>query len=216
MPDAEPGHLLFHLTLITTLHGQQCQNGFYFRNRNNMDTGDATLSAAVNALNGSWITRIYDAWKAILNNQVQFRSVISSSLIPRNGPIAEQIFLTGTGDQPNESLPSFCAAVLSLRSGFTGKSNRGRLYIAGVGEDNSSAGRLDIDTLAGLQNIGDQLINNYGPVGSDPLFEYIIYSRTLGQTESGDYTITGMIPVVACIPRSIIYSQRHRLIGVGT
>lgn len=150
------------------------------------------------------------------NNQVAYRSVIGTVLEPKNGAQVETIFEVGGGAQPNESLPSYVSAVLTLRSGFSGKSNRGRSYYSGVSEDAHSTGRLTTDNLTALQDVGDQLLTDFGPVGTQSDGRYVIFSRKLGLTEGGLYNNLGNIPVTAVLARSILGTQRHRLIGIGT
>lgn len=158
----------------------------------------------------------FAAIKNFQNNQVHYNSLICTVMIPRNGPILEHVYSTGSGDQPDESLPSYCAAILSLRTGLGGKSNRGRLYIAGVSEGDTSAGQLDVAAFAGLQDIGDKLIALFGPTGGSTFFRYVIWSKKLG-TGGGSFLLpTGIRPITQVLPRDILGTQRHRLIGVGT
>lgn len=216
MPTYAPGQMLFRLVMTMNLHSQICQNGFYFTNRGTVNTDSTPLSSHSNALIASFMLRIYDDIKLLTNNQLQFRAFHSAILLPEGGPISEEIILSGTGSQPDESLPSYCAAILSLRSGFGGKSYHGRLYFPGISENDTSDSKLDAVTYSQLSLIGDKLIANYGPTGSDSLFRYIIYSKKLGLDQDDRYTYLGIIPVVQCVARLELGTQRHRKIGVGT
>ena len=208
--------LLWRLQLNHTLHAQICQNQFYFCNRGTCPDDDDTLAGRANALISSFEIRILNDILQFWNNQVGLNSIIATTVVPHLGPIAEKIYNATTGFQVNESLPGYCAAILSLRSGFGGRSYRGRVYFTGISEDDSGAGRLGVDSFNILDTIGDKLIANYGPVGSDSLFKFVIYSRTIGPGIIEDGRIAGVIPVVQCLPRSILGTQRHRLIGHGT
>jgi len=215
VPEVDSHNLLFHLTFHHTLHSQQCQNGFYFTNRIPLDDDEGDLRLYMADLITQFNSQIYPLIKSFQNNQVHYNSLIATCVIPRNGPILETIYETGSGDQPDESLPSYCAAILSLRTGLGGKSNRGRLYIAGVSEGDTSAGQLDVAAFAGLQAIANQLLSLFGPTGGSTFFRYVIWSRKLG-APGGLLLPTGIRPILQILPRDILGTQRHRLIGVGT
>lgn len=215
MAMAAPLTLLWHITLSYTLHGQRCQNGFYFSNRGSIDDSPGILGAYTTGICSDFNTRIMPGIKAFQNNQVHYNALVCSTLIPHNGPLGELIFEVGSGDQADESLPSPIAAILTLRTGFGGKSNRGRLYFAGVSENDSEGSRLLPDSLTALQNIGNDLIGNYGESGSEGVLRYVIFSKKLGWGEEMGYIAAGIRPVSHTVARSVLGTQRHRLIGKG-
>lgn len=210
------GSMVIHLTFVQTLHGQTIQNGFYFTNKNSWDTTANGHETKLKSLIARFILSIVPKFALIQNNQVAYRTVIGTVLYPKDGAQAETIFESGGGAQPNESLPSYVSGVLTLRSGYGGKSNRGRLYVGGIGEDNHTASRVDAYTLTALQNLGDELLTSFGPVGTFSGNSYVIYSRKLGLSEGGLYLPIGCIPVTATQARSVLGTQRHRMIGIGT
>lgn len=215
MPTTPAFTILWHLTFLQELHGQQVQNGFYFANRQAIENDETVIAQHALGLITFWNAWVYASFKGFQNNQVHHRGIVVSTQIPRHGPIAEYVYETGSGDQPDESLPSYCAAILSLRTGFGGKSNRGRLYIAGVSEGNTADGVLDVDSFAALDSIGDNLIAGFGPSGSSSFYQYVIYSKKLGNPNDNIPTFAGVRPVTACLARRNLGTQRHRLIGVG-
>jgi len=216
MPSQPPGNLLWHLTLQYTLHAQRCQNGFYFTNKNSLDDSPAMLGPYTQAIANGFNTRMLASLQAFQNQQVVYNHIVVSTLIPHEGPIGELDLETLNGFGGDESLPSYCAAILTLRTGFSGKSNRGRLYIAGINEDSATASRLTPDGLAGLTYIGNQLLANYGATGSDPDLRYVMYSKKVGYGTGPFYGTSGIRPVTHIVPRSVLGTQRHRLIGKGT
>lgn len=216
MAAQDPHRLLWKLILNHTIHGQICQNGFYFVNRGIVNDDEATLASHANALRASFETRMLTDFLIFWNNQVSVNSIHVSTIVPHLGPVHETIYETFTGFQTDEALPSYCSAVLSLRSGLGGKSRRGRLYIGGLSENDTNTGRLGPDSFAQLVVIGNKLIANYGATGSDTLFRFVIYSRLLGPSRVNGGPIVGVTPVTHCNARLILGTQRHRLIGVGT
>lgn len=211
-----PMRLLWKLIVNHTIHGQLCQNGFYFANRPSVEDDEATLASFAQAARASFVTRILPDLLGFWNNQVAVNSIHVTTIVPHLGPVHEHILETTTGFQTDEALPSYCAAILSLRSGLGGKSRRGRIYFGGLSENDTSTGRLGVDSFVALTEIGNKLIANYGATGSDTLFRFVIYSRLIGPARVNGGPIDGVTPVTHCNARSILGTQRHRLIGVGT
>lgn len=213
MAQFEPGNILAHLTLVQTLHSQTIQNGYHFTNRDSMS--EASLPDLMAQLISHFTLFILPSIKAFASQEVVYRAMVASVLIPHDGPIFEQVLETSDGSQGYESLPSYCAAVITLRSGFGGKRNRGRSYYAGPVGELCSNSRLDPDYLAVLQNIGNQLVNTFGYLGGISPFTYAVYSRKGGDLESGKPTAIGIVPIRQAVARSILGTCRHRKIGIG-
>lgn len=205
--------LLIHLTLVQQLHGQTIQNGYYFSNKDLFD--DADLPAALTALIETFRVTVLPDIQFIQSQECVARSLIATTLIPANGPISETILETSQGVQVEPSLPSYCASILTLRSGFGGKSNSGRSYYAGLGQGFSTAGRLDAGVLTGLQNIGDKLLAFFGDAAGTSPFGYVIFSRKIGTNEGGSLNGLGISWVTQTIARIVLGTERHRKIGIG-
>lgn len=208
-----PLNILVHLTLVQQLHAQTIQNGWYFTNRDTYQ--DSNLAGDMGTLISHFNLFVMPHIKGLQSQEVVHRSLIASALIPADGPIVETILETSQGDQASASLPSYCSAILTLRSGFGGKSNRGRTYVAGISEGFQSASRLDGDTLTRLQNLGNQLLSSFGLAAGINPFVYVIYSRKLGVDGSGTWTKNGIRVVRQTIARSVMGTTRHRKIGIG-
>ena len=217
MPPPQIG--LYHLTLIGSLHNQQTQNGFYFKDRNDSPDDDYQLS--LTDLMNDFMNNIYDKIKLWANQEWHTVGLIGTTLFPRNGPMIELGPLAEEGAQTDDSLPSYCAGVLAVRTGVGGRRYRGRIYFAGVSENLCSAGRLNGGSLTQLQDIGNALLVRYGAGGSSLRHVYGVYSRV-----EGDDRQAGPPPFITHSPlafhtatqitaRSIVYTQRKRLIGHG-
>lgn len=176
---------------------------------------DDFLGERVLGLGTDFIFQMLPKFQDFQNQQVQYVGVVVTTLIPFEGPLAEVPILNTTGNQPDESLPSTVAAILSLRSGNSGKTNRGRLYIGGIGENEHAAGRLLPDAFTSLNDIGNGLYARFGLSGSSPYFNHVIYSRLHGIDE-GQWTAGGIRIITQYVPRQVLGTQRHRLIGHGT
>lgn len=216
----DDGRPMYHLSLISELHGQQIQNGYYFVPSSAHTNPDNRQDAfdIVERFNA----RIMGAIQAFSNDDLHFIALICATMIPHYGAIYERPFETGEGAVPNESLPSYCAGVLSLRTGLGGRSNRGRSYYAGVGALDSERSKLTASGFSRLQAIGDALLLGFGSSIADNLFHYGVYSKKLGNVPrvpplvGSDMTLAGFTPITNAIARHEIYTNRHRLTGHGT
>jgi len=210
-----PYSLLWHLTLQYRLHAQICQNGFYFSNKIALNDQEAFIDGTPIFLANHFVQFMLPTIIAFQNTQVLYDGLVVSTLIPANGPLAERPIANQTGAQPDESLPSYCAAILSLRTGLGGKSNRGRLYFAGVSEGDSADSILTPSAFTALEDIGNELQSIYGASGSEGHYHHVIFSKKLGYS-NGVYSAAGIRPIAQYVSRKQLGSQRHRLIGHGT
>lgn len=206
--------LLWHLTLAYNLHGQKCQNGFYFSNRIDLHDQEAFIATAPQTLGVHFGNFLLPKIKLLQNQEVHYEALVVVQLIPSEGPVFEFPVANDSGAQGNESLPSFVAAVLSLRTGFAGKSNRGRLYFAGIPEDHALNSELNADSFTALSDIGNELISIYGPTGSEGHFHHIVFSKKHGYS-NGVWSTAGIRKINQYIPRRNLGTCRHRLKGKG-
>jgi hypothetical protein len=213
MANFERHQMLFHLTLVQNLHGQIIQNGYYFTNRDLFNDNDT--AAQLGLLINHFTLFIMPHLKNMQSQELVYRAMVANQVVPINGPIVESVIETSQGNLADESLPSYCAAVCTLRSGFGGKSNRGRSFYAGICETDTQGSRLSPDLLALLQNLGNQLISTFNDAAGINPFVYVIYSRKMGDSESGHPTAGGIRVIRQAIARSVLGTQRHRKIGIG-
>jgi len=209
---------LFHLTLRQSFDGQLVQNGYWFRTLPDSPVPPSDLAMA-GIIAGTFQAQVLPAIQMFANQQVQFEAIVVATIVPVEGAIFETILETSNGVQPNNSLPTFCAGLLSLRTGLGGRSNRGRSYYAGISEDSSSVSRLDADSFARLQDVGNSLLSAFGPTPTQPFVEYGVWSRLRGENIGGDSNFdigAGFTPITQCVARRLIATQRHRKIGHGT
>lgn len=205
--------MVFHITLNYRLHGQICQNGFYFTNKGAMS--DDFLEERVLALGVDFLDKMLPIYAAFQNNQVEYLPLVVTTLNPLNGPMAELLPAISGGFQGDESLPSYCAAIVSCRTGFAGKTNRGRFYVGGIGENEHAAGRLSASAFTALHDFGNELSNRFGPSGSHPYFSHIIFSKKFGYA-NGVWSPAGVRMITHYVPRQTLGTCRHRLLGIGT
>lgn len=193
---------LFHFRALTT-------------SPHSSHTGEA------NALINDVKTLILPKIQAFASDDWTALTILCVSLIPRPGVLLEDRLGNATGFQPDESLPSFCAGLLSLRSGVAGRSAHGRIYIPGVPENALDSSKLTGVALGLLSDIGTALTARFGNTGSSNYARYCIFSRKLGVTRNPGppptltYSMTGAFTVSSVIARPEIATQRKRKLQRG-
>lgn len=120
-----------------------------------------------------------------------------------------------TGDP----LPPQNSMLLSFKTGQKGRRKRGRAYIPGVAEANTTNGLVTGTQLTALQALGAGLINAYGPSGTNSNYKLVVWSpeqltapppKTF-KPRPGDIRTN----VTVAEASSIVRTQRHRAFGVG-
>lgn len=206
------------IKVIGELHGQLTENRFWFRG--GTASPASTVAAEIGALNNDFLANIIPVMKNFCNQEWHAVTMLTVQMSANPGVFIDNV-LTGGGIQLEHSLPSYCAGLLSLRTGLTGRSRVGRLYIPGVAADRSSASRLDGDYLAILQTLGSTLLTRYGPSGVHAYGRIGVFSRLLGVTRVPlptphlTYSTAGWTQVTTFIARSTVYTNRKRLLTVG-
>lgn len=111
----------------------------------------------------------------------------------------------GPGSDANNPLPALAAVCISFRTGFTGRSARGRNYITGFGVDNlaTNENRIVSSTITALQNAYG-LLNSYVTAAN---WAHVVISRyTLGSARpSGVY-----LPVTTYLVTDDLWDTQRR------
>lgn len=209
---------LYRIKIIGELHGQLTETAFWFRGA---DTSTwTTAQNELTSLNSHFVANIVPAYKLFCNQQWTHKTTLSTQMTAVPGYFIDNVG-SGGGTQVADSLPSYCAGLLSLRTGLTGRSRVGRIYVPGVSEDLSSNSRLEDQYLTILQSLGSALLNFYGPSGSFAHARVGVFSRKLGVTRnpgpppSLSYSLNGWTQVTAFIARREIATQRKRKLARG-
>lgn len=210
---------LYRLNLIGELHGSLTNNLFHFQGgRNaNINTHANELTTLCNDFTNNILPKIL----LFAGDDFKAKSLLGVSLIPRPGVLVEVRYAEASGVQSDDCLPSFCAGLLSIRTGVGGRSGHGRVYIPGVPENLSSDSRLEGTHLALLNDIGTTLNARYGPTGASNLAFFGIFSRKLGVTRSLGppvtltYSMNGFMKMTTWIARPEIATQRKRKLFTG-
>lgn len=204
---------VFLLRLHYSLHGQNCENGYWFHGTTTCINVYPSVLDELIALMQQFEVTVLPLIVAFCNDQVHFQRLDGVTKDPLFGPIHTDIFEDIGGSQPNDSLPGFNAAVLSLYTGNGGRQNRGRSYYAGISEDQSADGLIDVASHLALQAIGDELLLRFGPHTTNPCWRYMLFHETAFR--NGVPLQNALSFIVDCKARREIRSQRHRMLGHG-
>lgn len=209
---------LYKIKIIGELHGQATETSFWFKGA---DTSTwTTVQNELASLRADFLTNIVPAYKLFCNQNWSAKTMLSIQMTSVPGIFIDDV-LTGGGTQTGDSLPSFCAGLLSLRTGLTGRSRVGRIYVPGVSEDLSSNSRLEGAYTSVLQSLGSTLLARYGPSGSFAHCRIGVFSRKLGAVRnpgpppSISYNLSGWTQVTSFIARNEVATMRKRKLAHG-
>lgn len=160
------------LQLRGRLHGQAVYNVLHFRYK----TAGASDAALASTVAQAFAT----ALRAHQSNEFTWESAVARALVPARDAVAVPMPSGTIGQVVANSLPAVCAAVIKLGTGVPGREHRGRLYLGGIPATVETDSRLDSAYVSDLQSTMAQLVATYGAGGSDPDYEWGIFSRKRG------------------------------------
>jgi hypothetical protein len=205
--------VLWRVVLHQLLNNIHVQNVFHFTNKELIP--DEALDDYTAGLLDDFNTRIKTHWQEAQSNKVGWTKLTNTVVIPTFGPFAEFIYAASEqGLQEGNTIPAFCAAVMTKNTGLSGRRNRGRFYLCGLTEAAVFEEEIVDFEFLHLQTICGQLISNWGPFGSDQRNEIVLYSHKDGDV-GGIATYAGVKKIVQVVPRRTCFTQRHRLLGRG-
>jgi len=213
MPETAQQGDKFQVRIVGLVEGQETNNILYFAAAAPIDDVELRLIVAlVQCFQQHLIPVMSSAWK--------LQHLVWKRVNPTLG--VENIYIPG-GDlqgQGNENaLPSFCSALVSIRTDLGGRSHRGRMFLPGLPEvatDNSvfltdSAFWLAVVAFAACVTtkfiVGD-------PVGQNQ-FQMMLYSRKLGGS-TFPLQNAGFTAVKRLIPNQVVATTRSRKVGRGS
>lgn len=203
------------LAVLGTVGGQTHVHTLHFRQMSDPAATDQSLIDA-------WQTNVRDTYRNLFStadNPVQritARQVCGT--IPLRAAVEEVEVapnIAGSQTVSGERMPSWLAAVVSVRTSLSGRRRRGRFFIGGLYEIMQNAGTLDPPQLGAVQAYIDDLIAAFvTPSTGTGGWRLVVHSRTLAQPgvqcQDSSTLVSGMIA------RSAIGSMKSRRAGSGT
>ena len=193
--------------LIYSDDNQVCMNTLYFSFGATPSAADLTLLAAdVGAWWGSYIA-------PAVCNVVFLDEVIATDM-------GSQFGAQGTADPviqggvTTEQAPNNASPCISFRTGFRGRSFRGRNYIVGLPNANLNVNIVDFDFQDAIRSAYQRLIDKTAGI-TNPAWDWCVVSRFSGVDTNGKPVprTTGIFTFVSEVlfVDSVVDSQRRRL-----
>lgn len=205
---------VWRVLLQGRIEEQLCENVLFFR----AATPDPDVLAGLLAdLIECFLTGLVPA----LGSTYTFEQAVAQRITPTMG--AEVIFTPDNtfsvqGAAAGDAEPSFVSALISLRSNRAGRSGRGRMFIAGIPEGETTAslinseGALWAALLAFIVcMLGKFISPDVPPAGQ---WEWGVFSRKIGGTKD-PFSALGFAPMIAATPKQLLATTRSRKIGHG-
>jgi len=204
---------LFQVRVKGFIEGQETNNVLHFRC--SAASSDVELHLIL-VLIECFVTHLLPAW----SNQWTLDTVIWKRVSPTLSPEFVASATTGqVGALTTDSLPTFNAALVSIRTAEGGRSKRGRMFLAGIPESATLKSSFDLTgatwaaILAFVACLVDKFVDN-GELGSDR-FNLGVYSRKIGGA-TFPYGAAGFTPAVSLNAVALVATMRSRKVGRGS
>lgn len=204
---------LWQVRIKGFLLGSECNNVLHFRSETaSADVDTDLVIKIINCIVDNLLTGLAQAYVA--------DTVIWKRVGPTLGPEFITPFPPGSmgGQALNDALPSFNAALISIRTGEGGRSKRGRMFLAGlpdngvVGNSMQTVGATWVAILAFVACVVTAFIDN-GELGTGR-FGLGVYSRKIGGA-AFPYGAAGFTRAVLLSPVALVATMRSRKQGRG-
>lgn len=185
------------LTVTGVLHGQTVQSVLHYRKINQGAGNELALIQA-------WQTSVKPQYLNCCSAEYEMTQLAAQIVGPGapEAPFVQPIgFSNGEGSA--NSLPSSVAACITKRSLTPGKKGRGRVYMPAVPTTFEVDSKLNDTGFQTYAALGDILKTVLAAGATN--FEFGIFHRS-NKTFS---------PVISCLAREVLRTQRRRQVGVG-
>jgi len=203
------------LVIVGEQHGQETNNVLWFG-----------LFGQVNAPNyNALLTALAAAMlQCIVTTLLPFASaewipvkIKAKMFDPVNTDEVEVAFAGQVGAVAGDALPTYVAAVCSIRTGLGGRSKRGRFYVPGVPESGQALSKLTAPQLALLIAYVTCVITTFIQNVSAGEWRLGVFSRRLGYTQATKvYDMSaGWVPATDVLARQNLGSANSRKLHRG-
>lgn len=148
----------------------------------------------------------------------------------REGGVVFEAAYTGTtsgGVASTDDLPPQSACVVTINTGKVGRRFRGRIYLPGFAEAAQTSGQFVPAQLTSIQTGCTTLQNAYSATGTDPTWQLGVWSERIAtgcipnavthhpENVDAPNLLGAFASMTQLIPRSTVFTQRRRTLGVG-
>lgn len=213
MPVAAAVGEIYQLRLVGNIEGQQTNNILHF-------TCVGATADVLTSLVQAFVTCFTENLLPVLASGFTFDEVRWKKVSPALGPEFVSV-ATGTtaGGGSAAALPSYCSAVVSIRTPQGGRSKRGRFYIPAIPEDQTVNSNLDpaLPFYLGLAAFCVCMAGAFmhpDPAGGTDLWDIGVYSRKIGGA-AFPYGAAGFTAANELQPHKELGTTRSRKVGRG-
>lgn len=196
------------------IEGQECENVIYFR----CQGGDTDVVAH---LLQALLTCFLEGLVPHLASTYTFERLLAKQVSPVVGADVELTAAAGVATQGAESgdaEPSFVSALISLHTTRAGRSGRGRMFIPGIAESDTTASKIGIETplWAAIIAFVACMIGQFftRDVPADGNWEWGVMSRKIGGLKP-PFLAAGFAPLTRAVPQQYLATTRSRKVGHG-
>jgi hypothetical protein len=212
---AAPGDL-YQVVVAGTLEEQECLNVWDFKCLNG--DSDVNLHLILVFIN-CFITNLLP----VLSNNYVLNEVRWKKVSPSLG--IEHVTIpagAGPGQNDGDGLPSYVSAVMSKHTLLGGRSHRGRVYIGGIPESDTTGSLINIEPpnaalwtalLAFAACVVSAFVHP-DPAGGSNIWNVGVYSRKIGGA-TFPFSPTGFTSMTEIVPHRELATTRSRKIGRG-
>jgi len=202
----------FQVRIRGRIEGQETNNVLHFAAATAVDDVELRLIVAL-------VQCLIDTLKTEMSNHWQLIDVVWKQVNPVLGVEHAYVHPEAVqGDVAGDHLPSFCSAVVSIRTNEGGRSKRGRMYLPGIPESATqgsvfdTGGQFWAKYVAFLACVAQKFILG-DPVPANS-FQMMVYSRKLGG-QTFPYQNAGFTAVTSLKPVQDLGTTRSRKLGRG-
>lgn len=200
---------IYLVRFVWTWLGQTCQHTCHFK-----------IISSTAGINASTLTnRLLDIptvqWTPLMSNGVKFISIMASEITgAQTDTHTRPQPINAVGTQVGTAMGSEHAALWTLRTGGTGRRQRGRLYIGGLLPAQVADGLLTSGTFASHNTRASNILARFGAAGNDANYRWGVYSRLNGGSNP-PLNSTAFRTITAIDVSRQATHNRKRKIGVG-
>lgn len=204
---------LFQVRVKGFIEGQETNNVFHFICKSqSADVEVALILKLIQCFVIHLLPVLANKWTL---DTVQWKRV-SPTLSPEFITVPAE---DNVGTIATDSLPTFNAALVSIRTNEGGRSKRGRMFLAGIPESATIGSRFDLTgpTWLGIVAFVNCLVTEFvtnAELGTDT-FHLGVYSRKIGGS-AFPYALAGFTAAAQLSPVSLLATMRSRKIGKGS
>lgn len=167
--------------------------------------------ATANLIGGVVHDAFKDAFYAVLSSDIKMVRWECQYIGSIDGVVSESSSIA-TGLVSNAALPGNVALCLSLRTGLSGRSRRGRIYLGGIPENYVTANEITAELASSINTKATEFLGDIA-TGLEGQGEVVVISRYANKQLRTEPLVTVVTDML--LKDRVVDSQRRRLTGRG-